>query len=56
MGMLLGMLQQLGTVAVIMVCAIGGTIGILKVIKKFTPGNGFPKDLISKKLEKERKK
>lgn len=38
-------------VPVIMACAFGGTVGLLKIIKKITPGDGFPQDLISKKLK-----
>lgn len=49
------MLKMLIMVPVIMVCATGGTVGLLKIIKKITPGNGFPKDPITKKLEEERK-
>ena len=37
-------------------CAVGGTVGILKLIKRFTPGKDFPQDPISKKLEEEREK
>jgi len=48
--------QQIGMVVVIMVCAVGGTVGILKLIQRFLPGKEFPKDPISKKLEKEQKK
>lgn len=56
MSFILGQLRQLGMVAIIMVCAVGGTVGILKIIKKITPGDSFPKDPISKKLEEENKK
>ena len=38
-------------VPVIMACALGGTVGLLKIIKKITPGDGFPQDPISKKLK-----
>jgi len=48
--------QQIGMVAVIMICAVGGTIGILKLIQHFSPGKELPKDPISKKLDKEQKK
>lgn len=41
---------QLILVPVIMVCALGGTVGILKVIQKLTPGEGFPKDPITRRL------
>lgn len=44
MDFILGQLQQLGMVALVMVCALGGTVGILKLIRRFTPGEGFPKD------------
>lgn len=43
--------QQLGMVVIIMICAVGGTVGILKLIKRFSPGKDFPKDPIAKKLE-----
>lgn len=56
MDFILEQLQQLGMVALIMLCAIGGTVGILRLIKRFTPGTGFPKDPISKKLEENRKR
>ena len=39
-------------VPVIMACAIGGTVGILKLIQKFFPG-GIPHDPITKKIEDE---
>lgn len=37
-------------VPVIIVCAIGGTVGILKLMGKFFP-NGVPRDPITKKIE-----
>lgn len=43
-------------VPVIIVCAIGGTVGILKLIRKVTPGDDFPKDPVTRKLEAEGKK
>ena len=46
-----GQVQQPGRVALVMACALGGTVGILKLIKRFTPGEGFPKDPLAKKLE-----
>lgn len=55
MGFLLQQIQQLGMVAIVMVCATGGTIGILKIIRKITPGDGFPQDPISKKLNEKDK-
>lgn len=51
MNLLLGQLGQLAMVVTIMGCAVGGTIGLLKLIKHFSPGGRFPKDPISKKLE-----
>lgn len=56
MTFILEQLQRLGMVALIMVCAIVGTVGILKLIKQFTPGDGFPKDPISKALENQQNK
>lgn len=56
MSFLVGQLQQIGMVALIMGCAVGGTVGILKLVKRFAPGKDFPQDLISKKLEEERKR
>ena len=47
---------QFVMVPVIMVCALGGTVGILKLIKKFSPTGDFPKDPISKKLEEAEQK
>lgn len=55
MSFLLQQIQQLGMVAIIMVCAIIGTVGILKIIRKITPGDGFPQDPISKKLNEKDK-
>ena len=49
-------LQQLGMVAIIMICAVGGTVGILKLIKCFAPGKDFPKDPVAKKLEESSRK
>lgn len=48
--------QQIGMVFIIMACAAGGTVGILKLIRRFSPGKEFYKDPISKKLEEEKKK
>lgn len=38
-------------VPVIMACALGGTVELLKIIKKITPGDGFPQAPISQKLK-----
>ena len=56
MSFLWGQLQQLGMVAIIMICAVGGTVGLLKLIKRFAPGNDFPKDPVAKKLEESSRK
>ena len=56
MKFIIGQLQQLGMVAIIMACALGGTIGILRLSKHFLPGRDFPKDPIAKKMEEEQKK
>lgn len=56
MNFILEQFGQLVMVVIIMVCAIGGTVGLLKLIKKITPGDNFPKDPISRKLEEESKK
>ncbi|EET62944.1 hypothetical protein BRYFOR_05295 [Marvinbryantia formatexigens DSM 14469] len=56
MSFLIEQLRQLGMVAVVMVCAFGGTVGILKLIKHFTPGKDFPKNPLSQKLEENMKK
>lgn len=55
MSFLLQQIQQLGTVAIVMVCAVIGTVGILKIIRKITPEGGFPQDPISKKLNEKDK-
>lgn len=55
MDFILRQLQQLGVVAMVMLCATAGTVGLLKLIKQFTPGEGFPRDPLSKKLEESRK-
>lgn len=39
-------LKTLMSVPVIMVCAMGGTIGLLKTIEKFTPYGGISKDAV----------
>lgn len=44
MSFLIEQLRQLGMVAVVMVCSLGGTVGIIKLIKHFLPGKDFPKD------------
>lgn len=49
------LMLKLLLVPVIMVCAIGGTAGILKLMQKFFPG-GVPRDPITKKIEDEMKK
>lgn len=49
-------LGQLGQVLLIIACAIGGTVGILKLIKHFSPNGEFTKDPIAKKLEEQSKK
>lgn len=49
MSFLLQQIRQLGMVAIVMVCAAGGTIGILKIIRKIIPGDVFPQNPVSKK-------
>lgn len=49
MSFLLQQIRQLGMVAIVMVCATGGTIGILKIIRKIIPGDVFPQNPVSKK-------
>ena len=56
MSFLLQQIQQLGMVVIVMICATAGTVGILKIIKKIIPGNAFPQDPISKKLNEKDKK
>lgn len=56
MSFLIEQLQQLGMVAIVMVCALGGTVGILKLIKHFTPDKDFPKDPLSRKWEEKGEK
>lgn len=55
MAFVLGPLRQLGTVAVVMLCATGGTVGLIKLIQRFTPG-GLPKDPLSERLEESKKR
>lgn len=55
MDFIFGQLRQLGMVVIVMLCATGGTVGILKLIKWFMPGTDFPKDPISKKLDENQK-
>lgn len=47
MSFILKQMQQLGMVVLVMISATGGTVGILKLIKRFAPGTGFPQDSIS---------
>lgn len=56
MGFILGQLRQLGMVALVMACALVGTVGIIKLIKWFVPGEGFPKDPITRKLAEDSEK
>lgn len=51
MGFILEQAKNIGMTAIIIVCALGGTVGILKLIKRFSPGKDFPKDPVAKKLE-----
>lgn len=55
MSFIVEQLQQLGMVVIIIVCAVGGTVGVLKLIKRFTPGKDFPKDPVAKKLDEKSK-
>lgn len=48
---ILGQLQMFGMVVLVMACATVGTVGMLKLIRRFTPGGGFPRDPVSKRLE-----
>lgn len=56
MTFILEQLRMFGMVALVMVCATVGTVAVLKIIKRFTPGDEFPKDPISKKLENRQNK
>lgn len=49
------MLKMIVLVPVIMVCATGGTVGLMKLIKKFSPNGELPKDPIVRKFEEEAK-
>lgn len=51
MGFLLEQLKMLGMVALIIACATGGTVGIIKLIKHFMPGKELPKDPIANRFE-----
>lgn len=55
MNFVLGQLGKLGMVILIMACAIGGTVGILKLIKHFSPNGEFTKDRLAKELEEKAK-
>ncbi|MCM1500516.1 MAG: hypothetical protein NC124_18800 [Clostridium sp.] len=50
------MLKMIILVPVIMVCALGGTVGLIKLIKKFSPNGELPKSSIAEKLEEEARK
>lgn len=56
MQFILGQLRQLGMVALIMACALTGTVGILKLIKKLVPDVGSRMDLCSKGPEAQEEK
>lgn len=56
MSFLIGQLRQLGMVAVVMGCALGGTVGILKLIRYFALDKDFPKDPLFQKPEESEKK
>lgn len=56
MDFILGQLQLLGTVVLVMACALVGTVGILKLIRRFAPGGALPRDPVSKKLEENQDK
>lgn len=49
MGFILGQLQTLGIVVLVMACAAIGTVGMLKLIKRFAPGEISLPGTISKK-------
>lgn len=55
MSFILEQLGQLVMVVVIMACALVGTIGIIKLIKRFSKDGELPKDPIAKKLEEMQK-
>ena len=50
------MLKVLIFVPVIMVCAAGGTVGLMKRIRKFLPNGAFPQTPVMGKLEGKIKK
>lgn len=56
MSFVIEQLKQLGMVAVIIGCAVGGTVGMLKLIRHFTPENDFPKDPVARELSEQETK
>lgn len=56
MSFLMEQLRQLGMVVVVMICSLGGTVGMLKLIKGFLPGKKFPGDPFSQTSEESREK
>ncbi len=50
------MLKMIILVPAIMVCAAGGTVGLMRLIKKFSPDGSLPQSPIMEKLEEEAKK
>lgn len=56
MAFILEQLRMFGMAALVMVCAAAGTAAILKLIQWFTPGHGFPKGPVSKRLEHQQSK
>ncbi len=50
------MLKMILLVPVIMVCATGGTVGLMKLVKKISPNGELPKDPIVRMFEGEDKK
>lgn len=47
-------LKTLGMVIIVMACATGGTIGLIKLIKKVQPGGKFKESFLERKLREQK--
>lgn len=56
MHFILEQLRLFGTAALVMVCATVGTVGLLKLIKRFAPEDSPSKDAIAQKWQDQQSK
>ena len=50
---MLELLKTLSMVIIVMVCATGGTIGLITLIKKFQPGGKFKESYVERKIREQ---